>query len=255
MLIALDIGNTRIKTGLFKDKSLLEFNSFNNIHNVFEYLNHLKFNSVAISSVVPERLNALVKFIKGEYNLIPFLIDRSVKFNLKISYDSIETLGIDRICSAEGAFSLYKSSGNFKRLSEGTFIISIDFGTATTINIVKHPGEFIGGIISPGIKMMLSSLNSQTAQLPNVLPSDYNGLIARETKSSIASGVINSTVGLIEKSINYLKNEMEAKDIHMYLTGGNAEFVISHIKGKYEHEKALVLYGIKSIYERNILEK
>ncbi len=250
MLLAFDIGNTRIKSGVFHEKILSGFRSFKDIIEIEDFLHHSVFTSAAISSVVPHKLNKLIKLL-NKFEIKTFIIDKSVHFNLKINYDSLETLGMDRICSAEGALLLYKNSANNEQ-SSNTYLISIDCGTATTIDIVKYPGEFIGGMISPGISMMFDSLNNKTAQLPAVLPTDYKDLIARNTKSSIASGVINSTIGLIERVIQLLKSEMSATEIKLYITGGNAEFILSYLKYEFYYEKGLVLYGIKSIHTTNI---
>jgi pantothenate kinase type III len=142
-------------------------------------------------------------------------------------------------------------TGEHSNLPEREFIISIDFGTATTVNIVKPPADFIGGMIAPGPKMMLRALQNHTAQLPKVNPENYSTLIAQDTKSSIASGVINSTVGLVEKIINHMYIHHNAKDLHIYITGGNAEYLFPQFDFEFIYEKALVLYGIKAIYEKN----
>ena len=160
-------------------------------------------------------------------------------------------MGLDRVCSAEGAFSIYKRSKNFDSYNSETFLVSVDLGTATTINIVGYPGEFIGGSIAPGIKTMITSLNLNTAQLPAIDFSSYKGIIGKNTESSIAGGIINSTTGLIEKTFSYLKSELKAKEIITFITGGNAEAVIPYFNFKFNFEKGLVLKGIKAIYDLN----
>jgi len=251
MFIACDIGNTNIKTGLFNGDKFEEFNSFSDYLSLTNYLKKITFTKAAVSSVVPETSNKLVKDIQSLKNIEPFLITRSVKFNLKILYDSIETLGIDRICGVEGALSLFNRSDKSINYNSKNYIISIDFGTATTINIIRFPGEFIGGIIAPGLDMMFESLNKKTSQLPNVDFSSYKKIIASDTNSSIASGVINSTVGLIEKVFNSLKPETEKSEIKVFITGGNAEKIMPFLSFNFVYEKGLVLIGIKSIYEKN----
>lgn len=251
MLLACDIGNTNIKTGLFEREKLEAFYSFNSYSLFLEYLKSITFNRIAISSVVPsitgKLKNDLTVFSKAE----SFIINKSVNFNLKISYDSFDTLGIDRICSAEGAFALFTNSVEFENYNPGTFLLSVDLGTATTINFIRYPGEFIGGVIAPGINTMFSSLNKNTAQLPHIDESFYKTLIGSDTKSSIASGVINSTTGLIEKSIAHLQTNFSARKIKIFLTGGNAEKVLPNLTFEYEFEKGLVLIGIKAIHDLN----
>ncbi len=251
MLLACDIGNTSIKAGLFLNNKIIEFTSFNNLKIFVSHFKSKEIDQVAISSVVPKLTEELIKVSRKFSKPIPFIIDIKKKFNLKINYDSLKTLGIDRICSAEGAFGVYKNSDDYKSFNDKSFIISIDFGTATTVNIVKYPGEFIGGIISPGIKMMFDSLNTKTAQLPNVSESDYKDLIGKNTFSSIASGVINSSVGLIEKTIAQLKSEKNAKEVKIFITGGNAERILPFLKFDYEFVRELVLIGVKAVFDIN----
>lgn len=247
MLLACDIGNTRIKSAIFDNTKIIDFKIITTINELFASYKNSKITSAAFSSVVPERSKELTDQIKQNFDIFAFQIGHNSKFNLKIDYLTPETLGIDRICSAEGAFSLFKKLKNY---SKNDLIISIDFGTATTLNFVKFPGVFVGGIIAPGIELMSDSLNSYTAQLPEVSVSDYKKLIGRDTKESIASGVVNSTVGLIEKSITEQKDK--TKNIHIYVTGGNASKIIPYLKFKHRVVNELVLIGIKSIYEKNV---
>ncbi len=251
MLLACDIGNTNIKTGVFENEKLSSFNSFNTYRNFIENIKNINFSDIAISSVVPTITEKLKKDLSNFSPGKPFIIDKSANFNLKIKYDSPDTLGIDRVCSAEGAFYIYKNSTEFKDYNLNTFILSIDFGTATTINFVRFPGEFVGGIIAPGIKTMFNSLNTNTAQLPDIDESFYKELIGSDTKSSIASGIVNSVTGLIEKSISQLKTIYSAKKIKIYITGGNAEKILPYLTFDYQLEKALVLKGIKAVYYKN----
>ncbi len=168
-----------------------------------------------------------------------------------MNINHLDTLGIDRLCSAEGAFFLFKQSNNFINYSDKDFIITIDFGTATTINFVQHPGVFLGGIIAPGIKTMFNSLQKNTAQLPEVGINNFESFIGTDTKQSIASGVLNSTLGLMEKTINYLKNEYHGENIFIYATGGNAKDILSHINFRYKFEESLVLLGVKAVWDIN----
>ncbi len=251
MFLACDIGNTNIKTGIFEVGELTAFNIFKTYRLFLEYIKRINFTNIAVSSVVPGITEKLIKDLKRFNNNKPFIIDKSDKFNLKIKYDSPDTLGIDRICSAEGAFSIYKNSAEFKNYNSYLYILSIDFGTATTINFIRFPGDFIGGIIAPGITTMFNSLNKNTAQLPAIDERFYKELIGSDTNSSIASGIINSVTGLIEKSISQLRNIYSAEKIKVFITGGNAEKILPYLTFDYQFEKALVLKGIKAVYDKN----
>jgi type III pantothenate kinase len=251
MLLTCDIGNTNIKTGLFSNDILIEMMQFNNIESFSSYIQSISVEHIAVSSVVPDltqRISDLSQNIKG---ITPFIITKDAGFNLEIAYNSPETLGIDRLCSAEGAFYLYKNSEDYKSFNSGTCILSIDFGTATTINIVRFPGRFVGGIIAPGITMMFESLDSRTAQLPGVSEKYYDGFIGNNTASSIASGVINSAAGLIKSTVNYLTAEMKAEDLKIFITGGNAEKLIPYLNFEYNYIPELVLIGVRTVYKMN----
>ncbi len=124
-------------------------------------------------------------------------------------------------------------------------------GTATTINIVSPSQEFIGGLIAPGISTMLKSLNERTAQLPLPDLNNYNGLIGNSTDSSIISGVINATVGMIGETINHLSSASDQNMPIIFATGGNASYVLPHLRYKVFFEEALVLKGLKAIYDLN----
>ncbi|MEJ2615121.1 MAG: type III pantothenate kinase, partial [Ignavibacteriaceae bacterium] len=204
MLLTCDIGNSKIKSGFFKGNKLSSIKVFEDTGSLLKFISGKKITSAAVSSVVPGKLRIFKKEFNSRFNFKPAIIDRNSKFNLKIDYKTPETLGIDRLCSAEGAFYLYNIND---RYNKNIFIISVDFGTATTINIVRYNKIFTGGLILPGVNMMFKSLKNETAQLPVVKPSEYKGTIGNSTKSSIASGVISATTGAIKQTIDHIKQK------------------------------------------------
>ncbi len=163
MLLTLDIGNTNINAGVFNGEDLEDHFIITDILKLKLFLKKYAISGIAISSVVPEKTKLIVDDLSVSYNFKPFILNNECKFNLQIDYKTPETLGIDRICSAEGAYNLYGSS-----LTAGTYLLTIDFGTATTIDIVKYPNVFAGGLIAPGINTMFNSLATQTSQLPDL---------------------------------------------------------------------------------------
>ncbi len=246
MFLACDIGNTNIKSAFFKDSEILDFNSFKDENAFLKYLENKKFKSSGISSVVPSLNAVLSNGIKKISGIKPYIIDINSPFSIKLNYETKDTLGIDRICSAEGAYYLVQKKFPVF-IKSNNFILAIDFGTATTVNILKMPGEFTGGMILPGIQMMFDSLQKNTAQLPGTSENDYKNIIGKSTMSSIASGIINSNAGLIERLRNYLKKTEKADEIKIYLTGGNAGKIIQHLDFEFVYEKALVLIGVNSV--------
>ncbi|MFC2119803.1 type III pantothenate kinase [Bacteroidota bacterium] len=246
MLLTLDIGNTNIKAGVFKGKNLEDHYIFTDFTLFKSFLNSHLISSIAISSVVPEKTKMIVELLSASYNFKPFIINNDCKFNLKINYKTPETLGTDRICSAEGAFNLCNNN-----LVSGTYLLTIDFGTATTINFVKYPNLFLGGLIAPGINTMFTSLATQTSQLPDLAIDNYNFIIGDDTHSSIESGVINSAVGLIEKVISHLNNLDDCSNLIIYATGGMAGKLQNFLPKNLVYDEFLVLKGIRSLYELN----
>jgi len=248
MILALDIGNTNIKAGYFLKNKLKDVVIFRNPDELFDSIKHYDFSEAAISSVVTAFTASVKHFIEEELKITPYIISKDSLFNLKLDYKTPETLGIDRICSTEAAFNIFNGS---KDLNKGTFLLTIDFGTATTINIAAPPCNFIGELIDPGIKTMFDSLNSKTAQLPGLNFSDYKSLIGNDTSSSIASGIITTTVGMIEKTINHLREKFGAKVIKCFITGGNAKHVQLYLPKDFIYDEALVLKGVNSVYNLN----
>lgn len=252
MPAVIDIGNTLIKAGFFEGDELTKSERFE--HDKVDMLIPLlkKVSSCLISSVVPSKATELQNLLLKE-GIKTEILNREYPFSLKIEYTTPETLGIDRLCGAEGACKLLKKEG--KPFGENDFVLSIDAGTATTINFVKYPGIFAGGIIAPGITMMFGSLNKNTSQLPGVKAEEYKDLIGKSTASSIASGVMNSAAGLIDRAVNHLLTNEDAGNIYVYITGGNAGKIIPFLNFDFKYEPNLVLYGINSVYLNGIHRK
>jgi type III pantothenate kinase len=247
MILVCDIGNSFIKSAIFNNETPTNYNVNKDFSSVLKFIKSKEIRTVVISAVVPSKLKLLLKELSSFSSIKSFVIHKDLKFNLSIKYSTPNTLGMDRICSAEGAFYLVQTSGDSKSFKKGDYILSIDCGTATTINIIQYPNIFVGGLIAPGLDMMFSALHTHTAQLPKLAANNYKTLIGNSTKTSIASGVINSTVGMINQAIVSLAK----KPKNLFITGGNAKYIIPYLKYDIIYDKALVLYGIKAIYNRN----
>jgi pantothenate kinase type III len=252
MILTCDIGNSRIKFGSFIGDELIDFRAYNKIEDSIKYIIEVQPAAIAISSVASFKLDQLINAIKPKYLSNIFLVARHHHFNLTINYNSAATLGIDRICSAEGALYLLQKDKQLNQINENDFIMTIDFGTATTINLVKFPNVFEGGLIMPGMKLMSESLYKQTEQLPEINITFTKSVIGKTTEENINNGIVNSTVGLIERVIRKIKNEFKADVKKIFITGGNAKMVLAVLDFEYEYSEGLVLYGIKSIYDLNL---
>jgi len=246
MLLSLDIGNTNIKSAIFNGEHLESYNVHSNVEDTIEYIHKSNFNTAAICSVNPSKKKTLTEILTSK-NISIFNASIQQKFNLTVKYETPEKLGMDRVCSTVGALKMAqeKSLTNYNQ-----YLMTIDFGTATTLNIVSPKKEFIGGLIAPGVKTMLNSLNKNTAQLPSLELNDYKGMIGNSTNSSILSGVVNSTIGMINEVVIKLEKKSELIPL-IFATGGNSKFILPQMKYEVLFEEALVLKGLKQIYDLN----
>lgn len=246
MLLALDIGNTNIKSALFEGDALIDFTVHSDSEVIKKYFDSISFINVAISSVNKFSENKILGLLSRK-NIPVFQSSSQNKFNFDIAYETPETLGTDRLCSASGALDTALKN---KLLSIDQYLLTIDFGTATTINIVSPDKKFLGGLITPGITTMLTALNENTAQLPLPELNSYKDIIGTSTDSSILSGVFTATIGMIKEITSYLENRSKVFPM-IYATGGNARYVLPHLDKRIIFDEALVLKGLKTIYDLN----
>jgi len=250
MLLTCDIGNTNTKCGVFSEDTLIKYFICSSVNEIKNILVNENIDDIVISSVVPDKFKELKSFLPDKIRTTEINSDSS--FNLTVNYKTPGTLGIDRLCTCEGAFYLFKQSQHYKYYNEKTFLITVSLGTATTIDFINFPGIFEGGVIAPGPNLMSKSLQSGTAQLPLTDIQHYASFAGKSTTESIASGIINSTVGLIERALWICKSEMKAENIFVFITGGNAPAITKYLDISFVYEKALVLYGINALAGLNI---
>ena len=248
MNLVIDIGNSSIKAGLAKNKliknsvsiSIYEKSNFtgdfNKFIKSFKAKNKINISDAAGVSLVDIKLKKdCRRIIKNIFGNEPLFISSATNIPIKIKYGN--TLGSDRICSAAAANSRFP----------GKNLLVIDFGTATTFNIISG-NTFRGGIISPGIKTALNSLINNTA-LP--CPGNVRNykLISRDTGSAIASGVFLGVKYTAEGIIKTLKKRYG--NLIVIATGGMSDSVKNLIRGINYFEKNLVLEGISIILKHN----
>ena len=219
MLLTIDVGNSRIKVAVFEHNKQLDFFIFEanealkNFENIFEKYPNLQ--KIILSSV-GKLDEEVVNFIKSQFQTE--IIDHKSKFPFTNLYATPETLGIDRMVLAAGSTLIYPNQNK----------LIIDAGTCITYDFVNAENEYLGGAISPGIKIRYKSLNNYTSKLPLLTLSEDFEIIGNSTKSAIHSGVINGVIFEIEGFISQysLKNQ----DLTIILTGGDAEFLAKRLK-------------------------
>ena len=227
MLLAIDIGNTNINFGVYEKKSLLlsfkisslDF-AYDNIKSIFdERLSKYAIRECIISSVVDELTGTVIDTFNKLLNVEPKIITSNSNFeDMGIKVEVPKEVGADRLVNAYGAKKLY----NYP-------LIVIDIGSATTFDIVDANGDFIGGIIMPGIGLQIKSLAKNTSKLPIVKIGTTTRTIGDNTENSILSGVIRGTANAIDGLIKECENELQDKP-KIIITGGDADRISEYLK-------------------------
>lgn len=254
-LLAIDIGNSNIKACLFSPAKTEEnIFYFNNLESLFSFIENLSFEMASISSVVPSISKLFLEQFPRDKKFL--IIDKSINFNIKFSPDGtnnnyFSTIGVDRLCSLEGAYSFFNQD------SKSDFCVIIDFGTATTFSLINKYGNFLGGSISPGLETMFKSLNSNTSLLPLIDESysegtKYISLLGNSTPENIISGVYNSALGIVTYTLDKIKLKYKSNRLSVYITGGNAVKLLNMFDFNFIYEPKLVLIGIKEITKLNV---
>lgn len=240
MNLIVDLGNTAVKVALFDQGVIVTKEKFSTKKS-HEDLNHWltenakKFSATIISSVVNS--TDLIELIDSST-----LLELTEKTNLpfKNSYNTPETLGKDRLANAAAMWALNKSKNS----------LSIDFGTCIKYDLITSKGEYIGGAISPGIRMRFKALNTFTDKLPLLdTPQNFN-LIGKETKSSLNTGVM---YGVINEIIGFINRYTELyNDLTIFMTGGELINFDIETKNPIFVQPDLTLIGLNEILEHNL---
>jgi len=240
-LLAVDIGNSKIKACTFTGTSdASKFISCNELAEISNSFSGYNFDLIALASVVPFLTNDFINIFSDKNKL--FIIDKTKLFNITFRNNYFDFIGIDRLCSLEGAFALYKQRNGLSDLC-----LVIDCGTATTMSLINKSGIYLGGLISPGIATMFKSLNANTAQLPYIENANYESFLGNSTLGNITSGVFNSAIGLVYFTLEQIKSNYPDQNIDIYITGGNAAGLLKFFNFNFFYEPSLVLQGIKQI--------
>ncbi len=253
MLLVIDVGNTNIVMGIYKDRNLIcswrvrtEKNTTEDEFNVLATglfngsgINPDMISDIIISSVVPPMVSILDSFCKKYLNQHPLWVDAKTSAGMPILYGNPKEVGADRIVNAVGAFEKYKQS-----------LIIIDFGTATTFDAISAKGEYMGGAISPGIIISSEALFMKASKLPRVeIFSPPERIIGTDTSGSIQSGIIFGYAGLVDGMVRRMAKEMNSSP-KVIGTGGLAPLMADVCGSIEEVDQDLTLEGLRIIHER-----
>lgn len=253
MLLVIDVGNTNMVLGVYKDTELLDHwristdrqrttDEYGVLIRELFYLNNLRaddINAIIISSVVPPVVPTLERMCQRYFGLSPLLIGPGVKTGMDIRYDNPREVGADRIVNAVAAYEKY-----------GGPVIIVDFGTATTFCAVDAKGVYLGGSICPGIGIATEALVQRTAKLPRIELKRTDSVICRNTIESMQAGVFYGFVGQVEGIVSRMRRELDMS-ARVVATGGLAVVIAPATKAIDVVEPMLTLEGLRIIYERN----
>ncbi len=256
MIVTLDVGNTNIKTALFRGETLVAYWRLQTdisatsdevgikMAGLFQH-NNLSMRDVSgiiMSSVVPPINFTIEHMCRDYFGMEPMHVAPGVKTGINIKYENPRELGSDRIANAVAAYTLY-----------GGPCVFIDFGTATTFGVVSERGEFLGGAICPGIKLSAEALVSGAAKLPRVEIVKPEAVIGKNTVTNMQSGIFYGYVGMINHIVAKMKEELRCPNARVIATGGLSRLLTQDTNAIDVIDGLLTLKGLRIIYEKNQL--
>ncbi len=253
MLLAIDIGNTNLTFGVFNGNSILHtFRLTTSLPRtsdefgvqILEQLSHKDVRAddiggVIICSVVPKVMYSLTSGIRKYLNCDPMIVGQGTKSGIRIATTNPMEIGADRVVDAVGAYFLY-----------GGPVIVIDYGTATTYDLVSEDGAFVAGVTAPGIRISAKALWSNAAKLPEIEIVKPESILAKTTITSMQAGLVYGTIGQAEYIIEQFQKQSGYSGIKVVATGGLGR-IISEGTDKIDiYNSELTLQGMRLIFER-----
>ncbi|MDA3871163.1 MAG: type III pantothenate kinase [Candidatus Marinimicrobia bacterium] len=253
MLLAIDIGNTNIVIAIIDGKKIIKNWRIATSHTRTEdeFWLTLKLLSedanvamkdidgVIISSVVPNLSSQFKSMAITHLNIEPIIVDHTLPLELKLAVDNPSEVGADRICNAYAALKKYKLPQ-----------IIIDLGTATTYDVVSENGEYLGGIISPGVEVSFRNLIKKTALLPKISFKFPKNIVGSNTVDNLQSGITYGTVTQIDGLVKKIIKEKKWTDVSVIATGGFAKYLENKSETIEYIDNNLILDGMRMIYEK-----
>ncbi|MBO6259609.1 MAG: type III pantothenate kinase [Lachnospiraceae bacterium] len=254
MLLTVDVGNTNITFGLFKGEDLkYSFRMMTkqprtsdeygvSVMMLLQQLDVKKeeVEGIIIASVVPDLMHSLVGGLERYVGKKPLIVGPGVKTGIKIVTENPREIGADRIVDAVGAFEKY-----------GGPVLVMDFGTATTYDLISASGEFLAGITAPGIRISAKALWQDTAKLPEIEIKKPDSILAQNTVTSMQAGLVYGQIGQTEYMVKKVKEESGLNDLKVVATGGLGSIIADETDCIEVYDRMLTLDGLRLIYEKN----
>jgi type III pantothenate kinase len=257
VLLAINVGNTNTVLGVFRaDELAHQWRTSTQAERTADELAVLfaglleredlsftnQITGVVISSVVPTSTGALRDMVQRYFGFPPVVVEPGTKTGLSIATDNPREVGADRVVNALAAFSRY-----------GGPCIVVDFGTATTYDVVSEKGEFLGGAIGPGVGTKNASLTRETARLPLVELHAPRTAIGKNTIEAIQSGLVYGTAAEADGIVERMRKELGG-DATVIATGGLAPVIAPHCNFIDEQDPWLTLEGLRLVFDRNVAQ-
>jgi len=259
MLLAIDVGNTNVVLGVFNGEELVDSWRLATlgertadelgilVRNLFldRNIDRSQITGVIMASVVPPLTGTITTMVEQYLGLQVQLVEATTDIGMAVRYDNPKEVGADRLVNGVAAFERHGRAKNVP-------VIVVDFGTATTFDAISVEGEYLGGVICPGVQISSDALFQHAARLPRVEVRKPPQLIGRTTVSSIQSGLFYGYVALVEGIVQRLKSELGGEQVQTICiaTGGMAD-VIANETDLIEHlEPDLALHGLQMVWER-----
>ena len=254
MLLTVDVGNTNITFGLFKGAELkYSFRMMTKqprtsdeygvaVMMLLQQMDVKKeeVEGLIIASVVPDLMHSLVGGLERFVGKKPLIVGPGVKTGIKIVTENPREIGADRIVDAVGAYEKY-----------GGPVLVMDFGTATTYDLISASGEFLAGITAPGIRISAKALWQDTAKLPEIEIKKPASILAQNTVTSMQAGLVYGQIGQTEYMVKKVKEESGLADLKVVATGGLGSIIADETDCIEVYDRMLTLDGLRLIYEKN----
>lgn len=254
MLLVIDVGNTNITLGVFKEEEIVATFRLTtkqqrtsdeygvDICNLLEHrdIRIKDIHAIIIASVVPDIMYSLTSAIVKYFDINPLVVGPGIRTGIRIATENPREIGADRIVDCVAAYELY-----------GGPALVIDFGTATTYDVITKDGAFIAGITAPGIRTASRALWGDAAKLPEVEIKKPASILARETISSMQAGIVYGFIGQTEYIIQQVIKETGYKDLVVVATGGLGKLISDETDMIRHYDPMLTLHGLRLIYNKN----
>ena len=253
MLLALDVGNTNITIGVFDGEKLLRTlrvttklprpsDEYGILIKSLLRDNDIdpdRIDATIVSSVVPAVMYSLRNGLYKYFHVEPLIVEPGIKTGIRIVTDHPAQIGSDRIVDAVGAYEKY-----------GGPVLVLDFGTATTYDLVDDKGQFVSVIIAPGIRTSGKALWQDAAKLPEIEIKKPKSILAKETISSMQAGLVYGQIGQTEYIIKKVREESGFDNLKVVATGGLGAMIAAETKAIDIYDANLTLDGMRLIYEK-----